>query len=456
MPQLFVFLVGFATALALCFLVGALRRKFTEGQDPASFSRAPTTPSHALSPLSPRTGAIETTTADGMSLPGAALPAAALPAAALSGSERVELELARRVLDETTRDLESLANGLGQELATIACAIEGHAELLCEALGEPRLIAARAELLTIGVRRLRMFSEKILSFSQVDSLPVDRLDARSVLSDLAEEIEEAGSRLKVRVSTSEYLPPVLASERALRNAALFLVDTLLRIETRASRLELRAHAQIYEDQDTRVQIEVCAEADEAGPPHEPTDHAVHLGYIAARNLLEAQGASLSFDEVEGLSVACFISLPTAQQELLPEPVVELPRVEPEAPHKFGGVLILESDPAVRSLISHELRALGRKMVSCVDGASARELLEATPERFQLAILDTDARIECGASIARLAAERIPGIQVLLLTTGPARRGVGDLGCDVRVLAKPFGLHELREMLREMLDSTPAG
>jgi CheY-like chemotaxis protein len=371
-----------------------------------------------------------------------------------NGPERVEVELARRLLDETTRDLETLASGLGEELATMASAIEGHAQLLCEGLGDPQVLAVRADRLWTGVRRLRMFSEKILSFGQVEALQLEPVDARSALDQIAQEIEETGSRLKVRVSSSGYLPPMLANERALRNAALFLVDTLLRIETRASRLELRAHAEVFEDQATRVRIEIWAEADESGAPHAPTDHAVHLGYIAARNLLEAQDARLAFDEVEGLSVACFLSFPTTQETtIFPEPAEE-PRAA-ETPHHYGGVLILESDPEVRSLIAHELHALGRKMVSCVDGASARSLLEATPDRFELAVLSADARVEGGCSIAALAAERIENVRILLLTTRPIASADLPQGVDIRLLQKPFGLQELRDTIRLMAGSSTA-
>ena len=381
------------------------------------------------------------------------------PPAQLSGPDRVEIELARRLLDETTRDLETLANGLGEELATMASAIEGHAQLLCEGLGDPQVLAVRADRLWTGVRRLRMFSEKILSFGQVETLPIAPVDARSALDQIAQEIEDTGSRLKVRVTSSGYLPPMLANERALRNAALFLVDTLLRIETRASRLELRAHAEVFEDQATRVRIEIWAEADESGAPHAPTDHAVHLGYIAARNLLEAQGARLAFDEVEGLSVACFLSFATTQEAAAIAGSIEAGAEEEagvEAPHHYGGVLILESDPEVRSLIAHELQALGRKMVSCVDGASARSLLEATPDRFEMAVLSADARVEGGCSIAALAAERIEGIRILMLTTRAIPACDLPAGAEVQVLHKPFGLQELRDTIRSMAGSPTAG
>ena len=89
---------------------------------------------------------------------------------------------------------------------------------------------------------------------------------------------------------------------------MFLVDTLLYLESRASRVSLRAYAQISEDQDTRIEIEICAEAEDPNQPQRPVREAVQLGYLAARNLLAAQGATLAFKQLEGLSVSCFVGL----------------------------------------------------------------------------------------------------------------------------------------------------
>jgi DNA-binding response OmpR family regulator len=94
-------------------------------------------------------------------------------------------------------------------------------------------------------------------------------------------------------------------------------------------------------------------------------------------------------------------------------------------------------------------------VSCVDGASARSLLEATPDRFEMAVLSADARVEGGCSIAALAAERIDNVRILLLTTRPIAPGELPECGEVCVLQKPFGLQELRDTIRSMAGSATA-
>ncbi len=454
MHQLLWFLVGVATCLAATLLLSSLRK---------------------------RTSALEglDETPDGDT-----------EARRESTAEERELAVVRTLLEETRRDIESVARSLGDELATMASAIEGHAQLLCESMGQPKLVARRSEHLWNGVRRLHNFSEKILSFAHVDHLSVDRVNIRPFLGGIAQEFEDAGSALQIDLATSDFLPPAYANERALRNAVLFLVETLLHLETRARRLSLSAYAKVYDDQDTRVVLEICAEAEETGPSHEPSKTQVQLGYIAARNLLEAQGARLSFDELEGLSVTCFVSLPAAEvlsdddlplfrdlpeedqvldmthgaaaaehaAELLAAEAGEQPCVLPRVTasnHHFGGVLVLEDDPELREMIAYEIRGTGRKLISSVDGASARSLIEATPERFELAIVEHDARIESGSEIARLLSERCPGIGIVLLTTQPGV-GIRGLAAGARLfeIAKPFGVMELREALHELTGSRP--
>ena len=446
MPDVFWFLVGVASSIAVTLLVVSLRR--APGVDAAE-DPPPSRPSP------------------------------------LERSERAELELTRGLLAEAAQDLESLARGLGDDLATMSSAIEGHSQLLCEAMGEPRLVAHRAEHLWKSVRRLRTFSEKILSFAEADpNLPLGPTDVRPALQNLAYDLQDAGAPLHVEIATSDFLPLVTANDRGLRHALMFLTETLLSMEPRASRLYLRAFPKVYDDQATRVEIEISAEAEDAGPPHEAAKDSVQFGYVAARNLLEAQGARLSFDELEGLSVTCFVSLIAADEAAVvgrrsptwntpgatlddagvnPEPVADIPRpprtieqvLTPptEPPHRFSGVLILENDPELREMLAHELGPTGRKLVTCVDGAAARSLIEATPERFEVAILEQDARIEPGDDIARLIRERSPDTKILLLAT-PHRRPklLAEADDNLRAIRKPFGIHELRDALRDLVES----
>ena len=449
MPQLLWFIAGVAVALAAMLLFARTRRT------PVPVA-APTTPSAA--------------------------PPEAVPAP-LTDEERAELALARRILDETVRDLDGLASGLGSEIASLATAIEGHALFLVEACGNGGRDAVRAagqnrasvESLRSSLRRLRTFSEKFLCFARVDDLVPERVDVRTVLREVAQEIDAFGARLRVEIEAAEFLPTVLADRHALRNAIVFLTETLMRIERRATRVSLRARAELREDAATRVEIELSVEADELAEgvvdpaPSEASIRTINLGYVAARNLIEAMAGRLAFDEVEGLSLSCFVSLPVwLGAELDGDVVIESDRPAtdaaasgatsiPTTPHHWGGVLILEGDPQVREMLAHELRPTGRKIVSCVDGAAARSLIEATPERFEVAILAEDSRVEGLEAVARLAAERIADIRILVLGSARAlREGVLPSSTVLHALRKPFGIDELRRALRELLGAATPG
>jgi CheY-like chemotaxis protein len=351
--------------------------------------------------------------------------------------------------DGSSEGLDSLARNVGHELANVSSAIEGHAQLLCEAIGTPHLVASRAERLWQGVHRLRLVSEKLLSFTNVDPIEVGPLRIRPFLARLAREIEAySGGGLGVDVACAEFLPRALASERALRNAALFLVDTLIELEPTVHRLTLRAFASISEEHDTRIDIELCLESDDVGVARpNPTSPAFRMSYHAARNLLRAQGAGLEFGRAEGANLSCFISLRAALGEPEPTPPAgTAPRV-----HRFGGVLVLEDDPIVRGMITQELRGTGRNVVTCADGAAARSLMEATPERFELIILDLAVRREDGAALARRALSLDPDVTVLLLScSGAKNESVDPQRCHL--LKKPLEIAELRAALASLLGS----
>ncbi len=368
-------------------------------------------------------------------------------------TEQLERDFARRVVAESQEPLYSLANGIGRELADLATAVQGNAQLLCEVMGEPEQVATRCEHLWAGVNRLRLLTEKILTFARDQRLKREPIDVRVFLDEVRRETETVhGNLISVQVATSPFLPPALAHPRALHNAILFVIETLLEIEPCTYTLSIAAYAAVGDDDATSIGIEICAEAEESGarPARRPKE-ALKLGYLAARRSLEAQGARLSIHQVEGLSATSFITLDAdAPQEAAPTPE------QPDVPeHEFGGVLVLERDSSIRSMIATEVERRGRKILTCVDAASARALLEATPERFELLILEVHAPHGGGMPIAIEARERHPNVKVLVL--GSAREDEPDLADNsLEILHKPFGILELRDSLETLLEPTNAG
>jgi CheY-like chemotaxis protein len=357
----------------------------------------------------------------------------------------VEYRLATELLDDTSTQLESVAGSIGAELANLATGVEGHAQQLCEAMDQPALVVSRAEQLWRGVRRLRLFSEKIISFSQGSELEILQVEMRPLLSSLRQELEEyAGGSLKIELNIAASLPPALAAEYALRNSIIFLADTLLYLEPNASLLTISASNRLSEEDAPQVEIELSAEPEDSAEPRTAPRQDVQYGYLAARNLLINQGATLSFDHVEGLNVSCLITLPAAESAD-PDQAIQV-GPNPEEEHPYGGVLILEDDCSIREMLATELRKTGRNIFTAADGASARSLLEATPERFELLILDQQARGEPGDQLARRALDLHPEVKILLLSTdhSPGFKLSRESRQRLVMIPKPFALMELRE------------
>lgn len=380
---------------------------------------------------------------------------ATAPVASMDIETRLEAEFARHVVTESEQPLHSLANGIGRELADLATAVQGNAQLLCEVASEPELVPRRCEHLWAGVNRLRMLTEKLLTFARDARLDRHAIDVALFLENVQREIETIhGSMLSVQIATSPFLPPALAHGRSLHNAIRFIVDTLLEIEPRTYTVSIAAYADVAEDDATSVTIEICAEAEESGKPTRTPKEALELGYLAARRSLEAQSAHLAIQQVEGTSATAFITL---EAELAELDAFDDEEASPETSvHEFGGVLVLERNASIRSMIATEVERCGRKILTCIDAASARVLLEATPERFELLILEDSAPHVGGLGIAKTALRRTPHVKVLVLGNIAEKAPIDAADSQLRVLRKPFGILELRTLLGTLLspDSAP--
>jgi len=376
----------------------------------------------------------------------------------------------RTLVIEESRSLDQLARVVGSELATLASGVEGHAQLLCEGIGEPALVATRAERLWVATRRVRFFAEKVQSFAKRESIVLGPVSLRALLSSLREELEHhVGRPLGITIESPQLMPQALAERQALQYAALFAIEALLALDATARRLVLRAGAG-YADQESasgedRVHVAFELHGEEPLSVHEGATHGdeFQLAWVAAKNLLDVQRADLSLDEEPGLVTSATITLHTCAE---PEHAGEAPReLSADArtkdrpalrePHAFAGALIVENDPSVRDLLAEEVGRAGRKPVTLGDAAAARALFERTPERFELLVLATENRLSPNELLAAVALTQNADLRVAFV--GPDERvrdRVPDaLRSRTHFLRKPFGALEVRNVLAELADAS---
>jgi hypothetical protein len=354
----------------------------------------------------------------------------------------------------------ALAGALADQLSSIASGVDGHAHLLLEAAPDPAQMARAAAALWDALAGLRLFHGKLRAFAVTPSLVDVAVPIEPVLDQLRRELGRRELGLTFAHHLPRSLPPVRGDSSVLHDALLLLCGALLQLERGARRITVDAETR-FDGREPGLVLEIRAEWDEdpSRKPAEPLSQAaLELDYGAARNLLAAMGGSMEVLRTRGHAARALVHLraapipiaPSAADATMPDaPVTDAPAT---AAHRFGGVILLENDPALRSMLAQELKAAGRAVFACADDAAARSLLAATPDRFELLILDQDARLEAGDRLAAAAARLCPGIKVCLLGGEQDAVTPAHLAPRLHRLNKPFGLPELRSALSTILGS----
>jgi CheY-like chemotaxis protein len=167
---------------------------------------------------------------------------------------------------------------------------------------------------------------------------------------------------------------------------------------------------------------------------------------------------LSFEEVLRVTIYSEPDVGTTVKLYLPRSIEasEEQKEEPSTlppPAREETVLVVEDDADVRALTVTLVGSLGYEVLETANGPAALELLEQQPT---VDILLTDVVLPHGLSgpeIAQRARKIVPGLKVLFMS-GYAESAIthrGELEEGLVFLQKPFGLDDLANKLRTVLD-----
>ena len=118
------------------------------------------------------------------------------------------------------------------------------------------------------------------------------------------------------------------------------------------------------------------------------------------------------------------------------------------------LLIVEDEPAVRSLVNRLLSQLGYRLILAQDGLDACRLAGEHPGPIHLLLTDVVMPRLSGPDVARhLTAER-PDLKVLYMSgytdNAIAKHGILEEG--IQLLQKPFSMSQLAQHVRQVLDA----
>lgn len=348
-----------------------------------------------------------------------------------------------------------LAQAAAAEVATLASGIEGGAHALIEAAADRSDVPRAAEGLLVAVRRLRSLHARLVAIGgqSVHADAVGTTDVPRLIARLTNELQRTHVGLELHWQPPDHLPEIAAPHDATFDALASACRALLRAEAGATRMSIAAEA-CYDAHHPQVRIECTLEwnGDGGGAASADLldDAQLAIDREAARVLAAAHGGEATFTQLRGRSARVVLRWPVAPAAAAPLATAAAalaPTDDRPQPHRYGGALLLESDPAVRAMLAAELKATGRAVFVCADAAAASTFLRATPDRFEVLIVDRDERL-ADRDLAEALRAVAPALDLLSLDDPDA--ATDARWPQLRRVRKPFGVHELRRALASLL------
>ena len=109
------------------------------------------------------------------------------------------------------------------------------------------------------------------------------------------------------------------------------------------------------------------------------------------------------------------------------------------------VLIADDEESMRTLVARAIAMDGHDTVTAEDGAEALEILSREQGAFDLLLTDIQMPVMDGIALALAAARDFPDLTILLMT-GYADEFERARHTGVTILAKPFNIDALRELV----------
>jgi CheY-like chemotaxis protein len=119
---------------------------------------------------------------------------------------------------------------------------------------------------------------------------------------------------------------------------------------------------------------------------------------------------------------------------------------PELPSET--ILLVEDEPAVRSLFAQALRQAGYRVLEARNGAEALTVFEGSHDQIDLLLTDIRMPFLSGSELAAKLLERKPGLKMLFISGYAAQV---EIGPHSALLQKPFVRADLLRAVRGVLD-----
>lgn len=362
-----------------------------------------------------------------------------------------------------------LSGGIAHDFNNILSVIGGNLEMIAAVDLPPaaRRAVARAE---DAAKRAARITQRLLAFARRQPLREQVVALNSVLADMSDILQRSiGETIAVRMHLGRDVGDVTTDidqfETAVLNLAVNARDAMpnggtLTIETERVRFDDDAQTaqEAPPGEYIRVSVsdtgagmtpEVCARAIEPFFTTKDVGSGTGLGLSMVYGFMKQIGGHARLYSEVGRGTRVSLFFPRQHTEGagdLHEPDVSAPAGRGET------ILVVEDDPDVRLITVSRLESLGYRVRIAVDGRSALEAVQATPE-IELALVDV---VMPGGMDGHALAEQIgktaPQVKLILTSGYSPRMAASGAHSTLPFLAKPATRAQLAQLVRSVLDS----
>ena len=363
--------------------------------------------------------------------------------------------------------------GISHELRTPLNAVLGYAQLLEV---DPEIPAPRRRGLQVIRRSAQHLSgliDGLLDISRMEAgrLQVHRNEIR--LSDFLDQIvdmvrlqaEAAG--LTFRFTRPETLPAVVATdEKRLRQILLNLLSNAIKF-TPSGEIGLdvtyRSQVTVFTIRDTGLGIRpddlqrIFEPFERGSIPAARSQPGTGLGLTIAGLLAQVMGGEITVESEVGRGTRFRVRLMLSSvNRPAPAPAAPTVPAPAAAPRRYAGrkrrVLVVDDDPAHRTLMRDILEPLGIAVAEAPDGPACLALFDADARAPDLVLLDIAMPGLSGWTVAERLRALAPGMRIAMMSANvheisPTR------GIDARhdaIIAKPFDLRDFLDQVTRLL------
>jgi two-component system cell cycle sensor histidine kinase/response regulator CckA len=372
--------------------------------------------------------------------------------------------LEQRVLQ--TQKMEAvgrLAGGIAHDFNNLLTAINGHADLMNQAVPADSSMRANLKGILDSVDKAAALTRQLLAISRQQSVSPRPLDLNEVIAGVLPGLSHlADENIELEIDRNPEPMNVFADPNQIERVLSILIANARDAMPRGGKLAISTAgpaggpvghvALTVRDTGRGMTDGIKARLFEPFFTTKPVGQGAGLGLSTVYGIIKSGGGDIQVESAPGKGTAFRLILPRLEKAVPIDAAVPAPPAEPRA--GVETVLLVEDDEDVRFLLSSILRADGYSVLEAKDGEQALQVAASHQGPINLVLTDLQMPRLGGKRLVETLLPENPGMKAMFMS-GFGREDFPDAsaqGLSVTFLEKPFMPKSLARQIRKVLDA----